>query len=79
MISSLCNSYFEVCINHLQSKKVNAKKYNDKFKRLMRKNSRRVRIKLESKNKNQKLSNNFRKTQKQLNQIYERSSNIKKL
>ncbi|RAX56559.1 transposase [Helicobacter monodelphidis] len=60
------------------SKKVNAKKYNDKFKRLMRKNSRRVRIKLESKNKNQKLSNNFRKTQKQLNQIYERSSNIKK-
>ncbi|EPO3815538.1 RNA-guided endonuclease InsQ/TnpB family protein [Campylobacter coli] len=58
-----------------QSKSINAKKYDNAFKRLQRKQSRRI---LKSKKNKTKLSHNFKKTQIKLNKIYERSSNIKK-
>ncbi|TQR31813.1 transposase [Campylobacter sp. MIT 99-7217] len=57
------------------SKKINAKKYDTTFKRLQRKQSRRI---LKAKECKSKLGSNFKKTQKQLNKIYERSSNIKR-
>ncbi|BDB63998.1 transposase [Helicobacter cinaedi] len=57
------------------SKKINAKKYDKAFKRLQRKQSRRI---LKSKEAKTKLGGSFKKTQKRLNKIYERSSNIKK-
>ena len=50
-------------------------KYDKNFKRLQRKQSRRILI---SKSKKVKLSSNFKKTQNKLNKIYERSSNIRR-
>lgn len=50
-------------------------KYDKAFKRLQRKQSRRI---LKSKSQKIKLSQNFKKTQTKLNKIYERSSNIKR-
>lgn len=50
-------------------------KYDKNFKKLQRKQSRRILI---SKSKEVKLSSNFKKTQNKLNKIYERSSNIKR-
>ena len=57
------------------SKLINKAKYNNAFKRLQRKQSRRV---LKAKKDKIKLGSNFRKTQIRLNKIYERASNIKK-
>lgn len=57
------------------SKFFSIKKYDKVFKRLQRKQSRRI---LKSKKQRLKLSNNFKKTQNKLNKIYERSSNLKK-
>lgn len=57
------------------SKKINAKKYDSTFKRLQRKQSHRI---LKAKESKTKLGGSFKKTQKQLNKIYERSNNIKK-
>jgi len=56
------------------SKILSSKKYNNVFKRLQRKQSRRV---LKAKKK-VKSGLNFRKTQLVLNKIYEKTSNIKK-
>lgn len=57
------------------SKLINKAKYGNAFKRLQRKQSRRV---LKAKKDKIKLGSNFRKTQIRLNKIYERASNIKK-
>ena len=57
------------------SKLFSVKKYDKVFKRLQRKQSRRV---LKSKKEKVKLSSNFRKSQLKLNKIYERSGNLKK-
>ncbi|EDK4981597.1 transposase, partial [Campylobacter coli] len=57
------------------SKSINKAKYSTTFKRLMRKQSKRV---LKAKKDKIKLGSNFRKTQIRLNKIYERASNIKK-
>lgn len=57
------------------SKSINKAKYSATFKRLMRKQSKRV---LKAKKDKIKLGSNFRKTQIRLNKIYERASNIKK-
>lgn len=57
------------------SKEFNYKKYDLAFKRLQRKQSRRI---LKYKEYQSKLGSNFKKTQGKLNKIYERSSNIKK-
>ena len=57
------------------SKLINKAKYGNAFKRLQRKQSRRV---LKAKKDKIKLSSNFRKAQIRLNKIYERASNIKK-
>ncbi|HED0825018.1 TPA: transposase [Campylobacter coli] len=57
------------------SKLFSVEKYDKAFKRLQRKQSRRI---LKSKTQKIKLSNNFKKTQQKLNTIYERSSNVKK-
>lgn len=57
------------------SKLINKAKYDNAFKRLQRKQSRRV---LKAKKDKIKLGSNFRKTQIRLNKIYERASNIKK-
>lgn len=57
------------------SKSISMDKYSKAFKRLQRKQSRRI---LKSKKEKTKLSKNFKKTQNKLNKIYERSSNIKK-
>ena len=56
-------------------KLINKAKYGNTFKRLQRKQSRRV---LKAKKDKIKLGSNFRKTQIRLNKIYERASNIKK-
>ena len=56
--------------------KLNSKvKYDSAFKRLQRKQSRRV---LKSKTKKVKLCSNFNKTQNRINRIYEKVKNIKK-
>ncbi len=57
------------------SKAINIEKYSKPFKRLQRKQSRRI---LKSKKQKTKLCANFAKTQSKLNAIYERSSNVKK-
>ena len=57
------------------SNSINKAKYSATFKRLMRKQSKRV---LKAKKDKIKLGSNFRKTQIRLNKIYERASNIKK-
>lgn len=57
------------------SKLISAKKYDLAFKRLQRKQSRRI---LLSKQQKTKLCANFKKTQAKLNKIYERSANTKK-
>lgn len=54
---------------------MSAKKYDLAFKRLQRKQSRRI---LLSKQQKTKLCANFKKTQARLNKIYERSANTKK-
>ncbi|AVV96435.1 transposase [Helicobacter pylori] len=56
------------------SKLYSLKKYSEKFKRLQRKQSRRV---LKSKQNKTKLGGNFYKTQKKLNQAFDRSSHQK--
>lgn len=58
-----------------KSKLFSYAKYDKAFKRLQRKQSRRI---LKSKSQKIKLSQNFKKTQIKLNKIYERSSNIKR-
>lgn len=57
------------------SKLFSIKKYDKVFKRLQRKQSRRI---LKSKTQKLKLGHNFKKTQNRLNQIYQRSTNLKK-
>ncbi len=56
------------------SKLYSLKKYSEKFKRLQRKQSRRV---LKSKQNKTKLGGNFYKTQKKLNQAFDKSSHQK--
>ncbi|RVY47715.1 transposase [Helicobacter pylori] len=56
------------------SKLYSLKKYSEKFKRLQRKQSRRV---LKSKQNKTKLGSNFYKTQKKLNQAFDKSSHQK--
>lgn len=60
---------------HTHSKLLSAKKFDLTFKRLQRKQSKRI---LKSKKEKTKLGSNFKKTQIQLNKIYEKCSNIKK-
>ncbi|HED0572508.1 TPA: transposase [Campylobacter coli] len=57
------------------SKLLSRAEYDLAFKRLQRKQSRRI---LKTKKEKTKLSHNFKKTQLKLNKIYEKSSNIKK-
>ena len=57
------------------SKELNTKKFDLAFKRLQRKQSRRI---IKSKKDKTKLGSNFKKIQQKLNKIYERSSNVKK-
>ena len=58
-----------------RSKQINKIKYAKAFKRLQRKQGRRIEI---AKNAKKKVSKNFRKTQRKLNKKYEKATNIKK-
>ena len=58
-----------------RSKQINKIKYAKSFKRLQRKQGRRIEI---AKNTKKKVSKNFRKTQRTLNKKYEKAVNIKK-
>lgn len=58
-----------------RSKKINKIKYAKAFKRLQRKQGRRIEI---AKNTKKKVSKNFRKTQRKLNKKYEKAVSIKK-